>query len=431
MKRLVVASAVVLLAAVFLSCPRNHPPDAPSVPDGPSSGLIDSTYSFSASATDPEGDSVAFRFDWGDGRISPWSDPVPSGASVTASHAWFLPGEYAVRAQARDESGNTSNWSDQLGVWILAPEHAWRITGVVRPPGADYIARLTFLPGRDLLYLADENTNSLLVLSTSNHQVVATVPLRTGWGSDRDVVVSPDGNTAYVSTYADSNYIGIIRTSDHMVVDSFQLPGWYSTDLALSPNGERLYVNCVFDDSMPIYVVRTSDLSVIDSISFGNAIGGDYADMVIPPEGEYMYLTFEGEEVYVVRLADHEIVATLPECVGIGLALDPEGEMLYFGSWSAADTGCGYAVSTSTNAILDSVFVPYLPGRLAVSPDGEYLYVLCSVQYERGVLIVIALPELEVVWTVRLRHPGRRILAMPDEDRLYVTSGPEIYLVGR
>jgi hypothetical protein len=55
MRRTAVALFAVLLAAV---CSKNRPPDAPSLPDGPSVVPTDSIASFSSAATDPDGDSV-------------------------------------------------------------------------------------------------------------------------------------------------------------------------------------------------------------------------------------------------------------------------------------------------------------------------------------------------------------------------------------
>ncbi len=90
---------------------QNHAPETPSSPSGPSSGYEDTLYYFSSQTTDPDTDSVAYRFAWGDGNISGWSDWVPSGNTVTMSHSWDNEGTYYVKAQAKDIHGDTSGWS--------------------------------------------------------------------------------------------------------------------------------------------------------------------------------------------------------------------------------------------------------------------------------------------------------------------------------
>jgi alpha-tubulin suppressor-like RCC1 family protein len=82
----------------------NTPPHDPEKPAGPESGDIDEHLSFTVSTTDPDGDKLDYRYDWGDGLISTWGNG-------TRSHAWAVIGTYMVRAQARDDEGAVSEWS--------------------------------------------------------------------------------------------------------------------------------------------------------------------------------------------------------------------------------------------------------------------------------------------------------------------------------
>jgi len=106
-------AGAALLVAVLLTggCPRNKPPDEPTVPSGPSSGLAGVAYPFGASADDPNGDSVSLRFDWGDGDTSDWRPATASGGTTTADHSWDSLGTYVVKAQAKDTKGSLSSWS--------------------------------------------------------------------------------------------------------------------------------------------------------------------------------------------------------------------------------------------------------------------------------------------------------------------------------
>lgn len=99
----------------------NRPTNTPSIPSGPSPGDTGSSYKFSTYATDPNGDKVQYRFDWGDGRYSSWSSLKSSGSSVSKSHFWDKAGTYYVRAQAKDEHGATSSWSSAKTVTISTP----------------------------------------------------------------------------------------------------------------------------------------------------------------------------------------------------------------------------------------------------------------------------------------------------------------------
>ncbi|UCG43131.1 MAG: hypothetical protein JSU73_00510, partial [candidate division WOR-3 bacterium] len=66
---------------------------------------------FVSTAADPDGDSVAIRFDWGDGDTSNWSSWAASGDTISMKHSWSDSGTYLIRAQARDTKDGTSDWS--------------------------------------------------------------------------------------------------------------------------------------------------------------------------------------------------------------------------------------------------------------------------------------------------------------------------------
>lgn len=118
--------AVGLLVA---GCPKkNSAPDVPSVPHGPAEVLKDSLSLFSASAVDPDGDSVCIRFDWGDNDTSGWSPYVASDETVALDHAWDSVGVCSVRAQARDPDSMTSGWSAACAVQVAVTEDTWSMT---------------------------------------------------------------------------------------------------------------------------------------------------------------------------------------------------------------------------------------------------------------------------------------------------------------
>ena len=93
-------------------------PNKPDIPSGKVVGCTDVKYSYSTSSTDPKGNLVQFRFDWGDGSISNWTSLVSSGSVSTVSHIWKNSGEYSIKSQARDQYMLISSWSDPLNVTI-------------------------------------------------------------------------------------------------------------------------------------------------------------------------------------------------------------------------------------------------------------------------------------------------------------------------
>ena len=99
----------------------DKPSDPPLVPtiDGPTSGTVQIDYNYTFITTDPDGDNVSYKVDWGDDSSSGWVGPYPSGESITLSHNWSISGNYSITAKAMDLYYVQSNWSDPFVVSII------------------------------------------------------------------------------------------------------------------------------------------------------------------------------------------------------------------------------------------------------------------------------------------------------------------------
>lgn len=94
-----------------LNIRSNTSPNIPPAPTGPDGGIPGTSYTFTATTTDPNGDRVAFKFDWGDGNQSDWTSFVASGSSASKSHSWSTQGTYDVKVKAKDIYDAESGWS--------------------------------------------------------------------------------------------------------------------------------------------------------------------------------------------------------------------------------------------------------------------------------------------------------------------------------
>jgi hypothetical protein len=87
---------------------ENQRPNKPETPSGPTRGNPGTEYTFTASATDPDGDSLQYKWDWGDGNVSEWLE------ASEASYTWTGENIYNIRVIARDTKGGESDWSEPL-----------------------------------------------------------------------------------------------------------------------------------------------------------------------------------------------------------------------------------------------------------------------------------------------------------------------------
>jgi hypothetical protein len=91
-------------------------PNKPDTPVGNKNGKTGTEYTYITSTTDPQGESLFYLFDWGDGTDSGWLGPYDSGETVESTHSWQNQGMYIIRVKARDTNNVESVWSEPLTV---------------------------------------------------------------------------------------------------------------------------------------------------------------------------------------------------------------------------------------------------------------------------------------------------------------------------
>ena len=153
-----------------LTVEYNCPPNTPTKPSGPTSGYIETSYTYQTMAIDPDLDQVWYWFDWGDGANSGWIGPYMSGATGSSSHSWSSTGTYSVKSKAKDvPNGAESGWSDALEVTISVPNSAPNTPSIPSGPQSgvtgesyEYSTSATDVDGDQVYYWFDwdDGTNS-------------------------------------------------------------------------------------------------------------------------------------------------------------------------------------------------------------------------------------------------------------------------------
>jgi len=99
----------------------SEPPSIPTT-SGPISGKAGVEYTYTFSASDPEGNDVYYWIDWGDTSYSRWLGPYDSGTPIDISHTWNDHGVYPITAKAKDIFDSPSEFSEPYPVDIGASE---------------------------------------------------------------------------------------------------------------------------------------------------------------------------------------------------------------------------------------------------------------------------------------------------------------------
>ena len=94
----------------------NDPPSNPLI-SGPSNGVQNAPFSFTADAIDSNYDLIQYYFDWGDGSQE-WFGAFGYNENCEASHIWNQPGIFNVKVMAKDIFNANSGWSNTLTIRI-------------------------------------------------------------------------------------------------------------------------------------------------------------------------------------------------------------------------------------------------------------------------------------------------------------------------
>lgn len=100
----------------------NQPPKKPNVPQGNTTGMAGLSYTYQSNTTDPEEDTIFYKFAWDDYTETSWIGPFPSGDFVNASHTWREGEIYHIRVKAMDKHGEESDWSESLEIQLTGPD---------------------------------------------------------------------------------------------------------------------------------------------------------------------------------------------------------------------------------------------------------------------------------------------------------------------
>ncbi len=308
-------------------------------------------------------------------------------------------------------------------------------------------ACLAALDGR--LYAGGRGDSSLAVLDGLSGEQIATVALRARIGI-LALAVNPANDLLYASVYGG---VEIVHLEDLSIVGMLEREVYRT--LGADPVSERLLISEYDAESREQYLVAYDALGQREQ---GRVpIGGDPRGMAVDADGGRIYVTNSWtNDVSVIDAQDLRPVATIP--VGLrplDVAVGKEGVVYVVNSGSDnvgrihgesnrmlgvvplallpagmaidAESGDVYVASPSTNSIFvlrDEKVVMEIPAglhpsELALSPDGETLFVLNLVD---GDLMSISMRDRNVVRTADIGTLPRGLALVPEAGQLYASD---------
>jgi YVTN family beta-propeller protein len=230
------------------------------------------------------------------------------------------------------------------------------------------------VPAESLAYVADSNSDLVLVIDTQTNIVVASIPVgQQPFG----VAVAPNANPLYVANRVGGT-VSVIDTNTQMpigVVSGLNFP----TNLAVTPDGSRVYVTSSGDNT--VAAIDTSTNTIVSSINVGVQPFG----IAITPDGQRAYVTnSQSDSVSAIDVTTNTVLTTIQVGHGPeGIAVTPDGGRVYVlnlggGSVSVIDTATN-TVEPGPATLVDTFHPagrPNISGlSVAFTPDGARAYI--------------------------------------------------------
>jgi YVTN family beta-propeller protein len=266
-------------------------------------------------------------------------------------------------------------------------------------------------------------SNSVSVIDLATNQTVKTIPVG---NEPRGISYHPGTHRVYVVNTYGSQSVSVIDTVSDTVVDTISLGSTLAFNAAISPDGSRLYLSggVSGDPGSTITVIDTTLNAVIATITgLVSATGA----LTVSPDGSRLYAADQNccfapapnGYVRVIDTTTNQIMASVE--VGVhatGIAVTPDGNRIYV---TNPASGSVSVIDTATNTVVKTLFIPDNPTGITVNSTGTRVYV-ADTNGTAATVYTIDTATDDIIRTLSI-GPSPIFLALStDDSMLYATD---------
>jgi YVTN family beta-propeller protein len=216
--------------------------------------------------------------------------------------------------------------------------------------------RIAVIGSGDCAYVTNQFTSEVAVIDLQQRQQVGAIRVP---GNPLGAVLSLDGQTLYVTTNLDC--LHAIRLPAGQITRSIPIP-MACTSLLLHPGGTRLFVPTFRAGT--ILEVDAKTLKTLGSYH----VGGVVHELSCTPDGLRLYATNEDGWLDAIQLTTGRRDSLQLGTMAHGLALSPDGAVLYIGLLSAGEVA---VVDRQTLTRVSTIRTGGKPRRIAFDATGR------------------------------------------------------------
>ncbi len=283
------------------------------------------------------------------------------------------------------------------------------------------VSNIVFTKNGATAYLLDGALGDLPqtvdVMDVATRALTAQIPLP---APALELAVSPNGKKLYVGLDGDPATLAIVDTSTDQITAS--VPLYAPTGgIVVGPDNKTVYVviNQSPGDVTGVSPPPEGAIAVIDvataTITAYLPIPYNGGSLVMTPDGKFFYVIADGQ-VYVIDRVTGTTVADIPDPdTPLALAISPDGSHVYVAN---NFNGVG-VISTATNTLVSQVVTASPVSDVAVTPDGTQIFAALNTIDQ---VIDISASTLTITHTYSVGNNPTSVAIVPSGNYAFVTN---------
>jgi YVTN family beta-propeller protein len=263
-------------------------------------------------------------------------------------------------------------------------------------------------------YVAINDGNSVAVIDTASHTVIATLPVGAG---PSGVAATPDGRFVYVTNNRGPEFsVSVIDVESNSVIATVPV-GPMPSGVATTPDGRLAYALI----SGAVSAIDTATNTVAATTQFGGNPGS--ISIAITPDGRFAYIANAFlNTASVLDTATNTVKAAVPVgAAPFDVAVTPDGRFAYTVNLVSIEDALS-VIDTTTNTVVASVALEQFSQGIAIHPGGRFAYVTNGLS---NTVAVVDLATNSRVAAIPVGANPFRVAVTPDGRFAYVTNQDE------
>lgn len=264
---------------------------------------------------------------------------------------------------------------DKGGIVYRLDPQTLNITQIIHNDAKPFGATINSQTG--VLYFTNTTNNALTAIDAKTDEVKGRLVLDERKRSEsvkplspREVVADTATDTVYVTGLGEASVVWVVNGKDLTLRDTIKDTGKYGTGLALDSAAKRLYVTNAEGE---LVTIDTATNKVLTRKKLDADKEHFFLNISLDTATHRAFITDSKQaQVLVVDTRDGNVLHRIDVPESLGILFNPQREEVYVTHRQAGEVS---VIDAKTYKVLKTIKLPVYPNSLALSPDGQVLYV--------------------------------------------------------